>query len=72
MFLFIISSSINWELSSARAFSVIYHFLNQGIAPDRLIAHGFGEFRPAFSNDTETNRARNRRIEITVVRGDKE
>jgi len=62
----------NWELSSARAFSVIYFFLNNGISPERLIAHGFGEFRPAYTNDTETDRAKNRRIEITVVRGAKE
>ena len=61
----------NWELSSSRAFSVIYYFINRGIAPERLIAHGFGEFRPAYSNDTEADRAKNRRIEITVVRGAK-
>jgi chemotaxis protein MotB len=59
----------NWELSSARAFSVIYYFINKGIAPARLVAHGFGEFRPAYANDTEADRAKNRRIEITVVRG---
>ncbi|MDA8100274.1 MAG: OmpA family protein [Nitrospiraceae bacterium] len=59
----------NWELSSARAFSVIYFFINKGISPDRLVAHGFGEFRPASSNDTEADRAKNRRIEITIVRG---
>ena len=62
----------NWELSSARAFSVIYYFINKGIAPERLVAHGFGEFRPAYSNETESERAKNRRIEITVVRGVKE
>ncbi len=59
----------NWELSSARSFSVIYFFINNGIVPERLIAQGFGEFRPAYSNETETERAKNRRIEITVVRG---
>jgi chemotaxis protein MotB len=61
----------NWELSSSRAFSVIYYFINKGIAPDRLVAHGFGEFRPAHSNETDVDRAKNRRIEITVVRGAK-
>jgi chemotaxis protein MotB len=61
----------NWELSSARSFSVIYFFINKGIAPERLVAHGFGEFRPATTNETETERAKNRRIEITVVRGAK-
>jgi chemotaxis protein MotB len=59
----------NWELSSARAFSVIYYFINKGIPPARLVAHGLGEFRPAYANDTETDRAKNRRIEIIVVRG---
>lgn len=59
----------NWELSSARAFSVIYFFINKGLSPERLIAHGFGEYRPAHSNDTEDGRAKNRRIELTVVRG---
>jgi len=61
----------NWELSSARAFSVIYYFINKGLSPERLVAHGFGEFRPAHSNETDADRARNRRIEITVVRGAK-
>ncbi len=61
----------NWELSSARAFSVIYYFINKGLAPERLIAHGLGEFRPAAPNETEADRAKNRRIEITVVRGAK-
>ena len=61
----------NWELSSARAFSVIYYFINKGLAPERLVAHGLGEFRPAAPNETESERAKNRRIEITVVRGAK-
>ncbi len=59
----------NWELSAARAFSIIHFFLNRGISPERLVAHGFGEFRPAYANETETDRAKNRRIEIAVVRG---
>ncbi len=62
----------NWELSSARAFSVLYFLINKEIDPERLIAHGFGEFRPIFSNDTADNRARNRRIEITIIRKGRE
>lgn len=58
----------NWELSAARAFSVIYYFIKEGITPERLVAHGFGEFRPAYSNDTEEERAKNRRIEFKIVR----
>ncbi len=61
----------NWELSSSRAFSVIYYFIQQGILPERLVAHGLGEFRPAQTNETEADRAKNRRIEITIVRGAK-
>lgn len=59
----------NWELSAARSFSVINYFLNQSIAPSRLVAHGYGEFRPLAPNDTEEGRAKNRRIEITILRG---
>ncbi|MGE5892489.1 MAG: flagellar motor protein MotB [bacterium] len=58
----------NWELSASRAFSVIHYFIQKGIGPKRLAAHGFGEFRPAFPNDEEIGRAKNRRIEITVIR----
>ena len=61
----------NWELSAARAFSVIFFFISKGLPPERLIAHGFGEHRPAGPNDTEDGRTKNRRIELTVVRGAK-
>jgi chemotaxis protein MotB len=59
----------NWELSAARAFSVIHYFIDRGVSPARLVAHGYGEFRPLAANDTEEGRARNRRIEITILRG---
>ncbi len=59
----------NWELSASRAFSVIYFYLQRGIEPERLLAHGHSEYRPAYSNKTEIGRAMNRRIEITIVRG---
>ena len=58
----------NWELSIARAVSVVNLFTARGIVPQQLIAAGYGEFHPAYPNDTESNRARNRRIEITLVR----
>jgi chemotaxis protein MotB len=58
----------NWELSIARAVSVVNLFIARGIVPQQLIAAGYGEFHPAYPNDTESNRARNRRIEITLVR----
>lgn len=59
----------NWELSAARAFSIIYFYIKRDIKPERLIAHGYGEHRPFYSNESEFGRAMNRRIEITIVRG---
>lgn len=58
----------NWELSTARATSVI-HFLQQevGLPGNRLIAAGFGEYYPVASNATAEGRAENRRIEILLV-----
>lgn len=59
----------NWELSAARAFSVIYFYIVRGIDPERLVAHGHAEFVPLFPNTSEFGRAMNRRIEITIPRG---
>lgn len=59
----------NWELSAARAFSVIRYFIEEeNITPQRLSAVGYGEYRPLYPNDTEENRAKNRRIEINIIR----
>jgi len=58
----------NWELSVARAVGVVNFFTGGGIDPKQLIAAGYGEFHPAYPNDSDVNRARNRRIEITIVR----
>jgi len=59
----------NWELSAARAFGVIRYFIEEeNIKPERLSAVGYGEHRPLYPNDTEDNRAKNRRIEINIVR----
>ena len=58
----------NWELSIARAVGVVNFFTVSGLDPKQLVAAGYGEFHPAYPNDTEVNRARNRRIEITLVR----
>lgn len=63
----------NWELSAARATSVVHHFLNYtDIKADRLAVQGFGDSRPLVPNDTPENRARNRRVEITLVLGEKQ
>ena len=58
----------NWELSSARAFSVLQFFLREGVAPEKLSAVGYGEFKPIKSNDTLEGRSANRRIEINIIR----
>ncbi len=58
----------NWELSAARAFSVVDALSKAGIAPARLAAWGFGENRPVANNDDEENRLKNRRIDIVVLK----
>ncbi len=58
----------NWELSSGRALAVVHHFINnQGVAPERLQAVGFGEFQPVASNDAPEGRRQNRRVEIVIL-----
>jgi chemotaxis protein MotB len=57
----------NWELSSARANSVLQYVLQKyGVDPNRLCAVGNGEYHPIASNDTEDGRRMNRRVVITV------
>ena len=57
----------NWELSSARALSVLKYFINKGrISPEKISATGFGEFRPLVPNTSPQNRAKNRRVEIFI------
>ncbi len=58
----------NWELSTARATSVV-HFLQDkvGLPGERLIAAGYSEYQPVASNDTPEGRAQNRRIQILLV-----
>lgn len=57
----------NWELSSARASSVVRLFVEQGIPSKRLRAVGSADNRPVLSNDTIAGRTRNRRVTITVL-----
>ena len=59
----------NWELSVARSGSVIERLAAEGVAPARLIASGYGEHRPLADNATVEGRARNRRVEIVILRG---
>ncbi|MBF0253346.1 MAG: OmpA family protein [Candidatus Omnitrophica bacterium] len=57
----------NWELSSARATNVLYYMEETGLSPARLSATGYGEYRPAASNDTKEGRSMNRRVEIAIL-----
>ncbi|HET8539232.1 MAG TPA: OmpA family protein [Anaeromyxobacter sp.] len=59
----------NWELSTARAISVIQYLEDHGIARDRLSVAGYGEFHPFVPNDSAERRALNRRVEIVVLGG---
>jgi len=57
--------SSNWMISSLRAVNVLKYFVEKGkISPDRLSAEGFGEYHPVALNDTDENRAKNRRVNI--------
>jgi chemotaxis protein MotB len=57
----------NWELSSARAISVVKLLTTQGVDPNNLSAAGYGPYDPVASNGTPDGQAKNRRIEITLV-----
>jgi chemotaxis protein MotB len=57
----------NWELSAARAASVVHQFMKQGIDPLRLEIVGFGEFHPRQPNDSADGRNANRRVAILVL-----
>ena len=54
----------NWELSSARAISVVQFLIGQGLPPNRFAATGFGEFQPLDNRTDEIAKRRNRRIEL--------
>ncbi len=57
----------NWELSAARAASVVHLFMDHGIAPQRLAVLGFGPYRPAEQNTTAAGRNANRRVAIVIL-----
>jgi len=60
----------NWELSTARASSVVRLFAQNGINPARMGAIGYGEFRPIAANDSVENRQKNRRVVIRMMTGE--
>ena len=57
----------NWELSSARAISVVQYLIGKGVPPQRLVAAGFGEFQPIDSGTTDDAFSHNRRIELKLT-----
>ncbi len=57
----------NWQLSTARALSVVQYLISKGVPPQRLVAAGFGEFDPIDPGTTEEAYRRNRRIELKLT-----
>ena len=57
----------NWELSTARALSVLHYLSDKSVAEPRLAAIGYGEYKPVASNDTKAGRQKNRRVEIVIL-----
>jgi len=57
----------NWELSAARAISVVEFLIGQGVPADRLSAAGYGEFQPLDKRRDEIGNRRNRRIEMKLT-----
>jgi chemotaxis protein MotB len=62
----------NWELSVARAFSVITFLTQEGVSPTQISARGYGPYRPRVPNISPENRDMNRRIEIVLLNPKKE
>ena len=57
----------NWDLSTARAISVVRHLISRGVSPNRLVAAGYGEFQPLKAGTSEEVLRRNRRIELKLT-----
>ncbi len=60
----------NWDLSSARAVSVVKYLIVKGISPDRLSAAGYSSFKPLVPNIDDITRQKNRRIDIVLLKAD--
>jgi chemotaxis protein MotB len=61
----------NWELSAARAASVVHLLDRYGIQPDRMSAIGYGQYKPVADNSTEAGRQKNRRVVLVILGSDK-
>lgn len=57
----------NWQLSTARALAVLDALQQEGIAPSRLAAAGYAQYRPLVPNTSDDNRARNRRVDVLIL-----
>jgi chemotaxis protein MotB len=57
----------NWDLSAARAISVVQYLVGKGVSPQRLVAAGFGEFQPIDPERSDEAFSRNRRIELKLT-----
>jgi len=57
----------NWELSAARAASVVHLFIREEIAPERLVMVGYGEHRPKVDNDGPAGHNANRRVVLMIL-----
>ena len=62
------SDEYNFKLSDNRARSAMNYILSKGIAPSRIISHGYGESKPVVLNDTDEKRQLNRRVEFTILK----
>ncbi|MEZ5216866.1 MAG: OmpA family protein [Ilumatobacteraceae bacterium] len=61
------TNEANLELSQARAQAVVDYLVSKGVAAEQLTAKGYGEEQPVAPNDSPSNRALNRRVEIVVI-----
>jgi outer membrane protein OmpA-like peptidoglycan-associated protein len=62
------SDDYNFKLSDNRARSAMEYILSKGIAPNRIVSHGYGETVPVAANDTPENRQLNRRVEFKILK----
>jgi len=62
----------NWELSAARSIAVTRYLIERHqLDPRHLSSLGYGEYRPLYANDSEINRAKNRRVDVVVLRSER-
>jgi flagellar motor protein MotB len=57
----------NWELGAARALTTMHYLIKKGIAPEKMSAQTFGEYKPRCDNSSKENRAQNRRSVIVIL-----